>query len=71
MRLGQATYPHALISSHSITIPHACYAIGLLVKQNNVGDFAHLGAFFSDVFFNVEDGCWVFLYLEMSDKDVD
>ncbi len=59
--LGSAAYLHALISSYSISIPYACYAINLLIEENNVGDFAHLGAFFSDVFFDVEDGCWVFL----------
>lgn len=61
LRRRRATYLHALIRSHSITIPHACYAIDFFVEENNVSDFAHLGAFFSDVFFDVKDGCWVFL----------
>ena len=55
------TYLHALIRRNGIGIPHACYTIGFLVEEHNVGYFAHFGAFFSDVFFDVKDGGWVFL----------
>ena len=61
LRLEWGAYLHALISSHSITIPHACYAIVFLVEENDVSYFSHLGAFFSDVFLDIEDGCWFFL----------
>lgn len=56
-----ATDLHALIGRNSVSIPHACYAVGFLVEEYDVGDFAHFGAFFSNVFFDVEDGGWVFL----------
>ena len=60
MRFG-FTYLYALVSSDSIPIPHARYAIWFFVEENYVGYVPHFGAFFSYVFFDVEDGGRVFL----------
>lgn len=54
-------YPDACFRSFRITEAYTCHAVGFFVEEDDVGDVGDLGAFFTDVFFDVEDGGGVFL----------
>ena len=55
-------YPYARYCIFGGSETHACYAVGFLVKEDNVCDGANFGAFVANVVFDVEDGGGVFLY---------
>lgn len=58
---GGNWYPNASFRALGVAEAHAGYAVGFLVEEDDVGDGGDFGAFFADVFFNVEDGGRVLL----------
>lgn len=61
--LGQ-TYTNAGSRGFGIRIAYAGDTVLFLVVQNDVRHIPELSAFFTDVFFDVEDRGWVFLYMD-------
>lgn len=55
------TYPNASFGGFSIGISNAGDSVKFFVEEHNIGDVSNFGTFLTDVLFNFEYSCRIFL----------